>query len=101
MHNKLEKKSLNQENIQFVFGVFDVFAKTSKMPKTQRHRIVSLQREVHVSQRQWSSLKDDLCLSEMGFVFGKQVFDVFALDLMSLLWIFHLCNCEMNCIRLQ
>jgi hypothetical protein len=35
----VDNNTVHQENIQFVFGVFDVFAKTSKMPKTQRHRV--------------------------------------------------------------
>ena len=29
----------HQENVQLVFGIFDVFAETSKMPKTQRRDV--------------------------------------------------------------
>ena len=42
-------RAVHQENVRFVFGIFDVFVETSKMPKTQRRP--SLQREVHVSPK--------------------------------------------------
>ena len=67
------KYILHQENVQFIFGIFDVFAETSKMPKDVK--------TWHLYKARYMSPKDAHSLWKMFFIFQRCTTSLWSMSL--------------------